>query len=1165
MRDTRNAVMKGLLCAAFAVLFAACSLGGDVGRAKGGTSGDGRYTVTFHANGGGGNGTEANPFPLAANTMTNGSITSNTGGNAVWYSFTVANGTSYYVWLNDSDAGQGKTLDAYVSAFYSSGTSIFTNVDFAWSSPRSFTANTSGTVKIRVTPLTSGGAGTFAVGYNTTNTMPAASGETGTILIMTVQPGESITIPHESGLSRPGYTFGGWNTSADGTGTTYQPGDTYTPTGNITLYAVWFMVGAGSGTEANPFPLMANTWVNGSIASTTSGNAVWYSFNVVSGTTYYVWWNDADNSLGTLDVRVAAYYSNGNDIFDVDNSDTNTQSFTANSTGTVKIRVYPYSSGTGTFAVAYSTSDTRPGTQSFSYTVSFDINGGSGTALSAQTAGSGSAITLPSGSGLSRTGYTFGGWNTSTDGTGTTYQPGDTYTPTGNVTLYAVWTSTVTYNINSGSGTTPAAQTVNAGSSVTLNNGSGFSRTSYAFGGWNTNADGAGTNYSAGSSYTPTSNITLYAKWIADYTVTFHADIGSGTEVDPFPLTANTMTNGSITSGSAVWYSFNVASGTSYYVWLNDSHEGNGTKTLDAYVSAFYSSGTSIFTNVDSAWSSPRSFTANTSGTVKIRVTSYSSGGAGTFAVGYSANNTRPTASGETGTILIMTVQVGSSVTIPGDNGLSKEYAIFGGWNTAADGAGTNYSAGSSFTPVGDTALYAKWDAVPFGSVTGLANKLAWVQSNAQSNGSYILETSGYESIGPHTLSYGNRSDITVTLRGIGADEAVLLTSDGAMFAVGSGVTLVLDGVNLYGRSNNNNALVRVNSGGTLITGTGSSITGNTTSSNPGGVYVGSNGTFTMNGGKISGNTSSSSYGGGVHVAGGTFTMSGGEISGNTSSSSYGGGVYVGSNGIFNMEDGEISGNTGSGVYMANGTFNMNNGKISGNNTRGVYMAGGTFTMEGGEISGNTGSGVCVTSGTSFTMNGGAISGNTVSSAGGGVYVGSGGNFTMNDGEIFGNTASSYGSNACGGGVYVAGGTFTMHNGEISGNTVSYSSSSSAYSAYGGGVYVDSNGTFRMYNGEISGNTASSSYSNSSYSGYGGGVYVAGSGAFIKTGGTVYGYSAGDTVKSNTVKNSSGNVVNDRGHAAYANGSPVKRKETDAGPEVNLLFNNGASTGGWDN
>jgi len=76
-----------------------------------------------------------------------------------------------------------------------------------------------------------------------------------------------------------------------------------------------------------------------------------------------------------------------------------------------------------------------------------------------------------------------------------------------------ITTYTVTYNPNGGSGTIPDSQTVQSGSSVQLRSGSGLSKSSFIFGGWNTNTSGTGTNYSAGSSFTPTSDITLYAKW----------------------------------------------------------------------------------------------------------------------------------------------------------------------------------------------------------------------------------------------------------------------------------------------------------------------------------------------------------------------------------------------------------------------------------------------------------------------------------------------------------------------------------------------------------------------------------------------------------------------------------------------------------------------------
>ena len=74
-------------------------------------------------------------------------------------------------------------------------------------------------------------------------------------------------------------------------------------------------------------------------------------------------------------------------------------------------------------------------------TITFDANDGSGTVPTAISTYVGVANTIPSNS-LTRTGYTFNGWNTASDGSGTTYATGSTITPTGDVTLYAQWQAT---------------------------------------------------------------------------------------------------------------------------------------------------------------------------------------------------------------------------------------------------------------------------------------------------------------------------------------------------------------------------------------------------------------------------------------------------------------------------------------------------------------------------------------------------------------------------------------------------------------------------------------------------------------------------------------------------------------------------------------------------
>lgn len=70
-------------------------------------------------------------------------------------------------------------------------------------------------------------------------------------------------------------------------------------------------------------------------------------------------------------------------------------------------------------------------------TVSYDANTGTG-AITASVANG--ARTVADGSGFSRSGYAFAGWNTAANGTGTAVAGGASYTPSGNVTLYAQWT-----------------------------------------------------------------------------------------------------------------------------------------------------------------------------------------------------------------------------------------------------------------------------------------------------------------------------------------------------------------------------------------------------------------------------------------------------------------------------------------------------------------------------------------------------------------------------------------------------------------------------------------------------------------------------------------------------------------------------------------------------
>ena len=176
-----------------------------------------------------------------------------------------------------------------------------------------------------------------------------------------------------------------------------------------------------------------------------------------------------------------------------------------------------------------------------------------------------------------------------------------------------------------------------------------------------------------------------------------------------------------------------------------------------------------------------------------------------------------------------------------------------------------------------------------------LTEMLAWLETNADSRKTYILEVNANENIAPHTFEYKGATDIiTIVLRGVGENRTLRLASHGTMFTVKPNVQLILDSnITIMGHSQNTGPMVNVD-GGKIWMRSGSSIIGNDRGSgNGGGVYVGS-GAFVMTGGVISGNTAEN--GGGVYVyntyrTNARIALLGGIISGNTASE--GGGVYL--------------------------------------------------------------------------------------------------------------------------------------------------------------------------------------------------------------------------------------------------------------------------------
>ena len=145
------------------------------------------------------------------------------------------------------------------------------------------------------------------------------------------------------------------------------------------------------------------------------------------------------------------------------------------------------------------------------YSISYNVNGGSGS-FATQTKKINQTIYLYSAKPV-RNGYSFLSWNTNAAGTGTNYNPGAAYTTNANLSLYAKWrlNNTITYNANGGDNP-PPKQEKQYQEAVTLTTLKP-SRDGYAFVKWNTNADGTGTDYTPGQSYSTDADLVLYAIW----------------------------------------------------------------------------------------------------------------------------------------------------------------------------------------------------------------------------------------------------------------------------------------------------------------------------------------------------------------------------------------------------------------------------------------------------------------------------------------------------------------------------------------------------------------------------------------------------------------------------------------------------------------------------
>ena len=280
--------------------------------------------------------------------------------------------------------------------------------------------------------------------------------------------------------TRTGYTFKGWATSASGS-VAYASGANYTTNAAVTLYAVWQKItytvsyNANGGTGA-PSSQTKTYGVNLTLSSTKPTRASYVDENGSTVSYTFKGWATSSSS-STVAYKAGTTY-------------------TANAS-VILYAVWQVTTTVMTYDIVYVTGD--------------------GSEVASQEKTKGTAITLST-TIPTRNGFTFSKWNTKSDGSGTSYNAGATYSTDADLTLYAIWapwTHTVNFNVNGGSGNIPSSFTKTGGVDVIISETVPV-RNNYICYAWSTNADGSGKIYYAGEAYDNEQNggtVTLYAKW----------------------------------------------------------------------------------------------------------------------------------------------------------------------------------------------------------------------------------------------------------------------------------------------------------------------------------------------------------------------------------------------------------------------------------------------------------------------------------------------------------------------------------------------------------------------------------------------------------------------------------------------------------------------------
>ena len=290
-------------------------------------------------------------------------------------------------------------------------------------------------------------------------------------------------------------------------------------TGNRTVYVRAINSNANNYTtpsgEASKTVAVYTTTINSN--STNMGTVDTSSYNVISGATF-------TTSGNKLTIKGITSGTTTKDLKVVTATNKTGYSFSK----------WSVASGTVTIATTITATFTAN-----TYTVAYNGNGATGGSTANTTATYDQSVTIAS-NGFTKTGYTFAGWTTKTDGSddgygwtnwkGTwKYVDGQYGIANRKLQLYARWTPnkyTISYNGNGATGGSTANTTATYDQNVTIAS-NGYTRTGYTFAGWTTKTNGTDDGYGwtnwkgiwkyvDGQYGIASGKLQLYARWTAN-------------------------------------------------------------------------------------------------------------------------------------------------------------------------------------------------------------------------------------------------------------------------------------------------------------------------------------------------------------------------------------------------------------------------------------------------------------------------------------------------------------------------------------------------------------------------------------------------------------------------------------------------------------------------